>query len=703
MRFSTKYLCASFMLFQSLTLYAGAFLNFDRPHVPGQMIIKFKSNFKSEAVNSKLQDHDLKVQHRHSANGAIFVKNSRVNSFSTYDTQIMAQEIADWDDVEYVEANTIITLNSTPQDPDFSKSWSLHNEGQTGGTTGVDIKAPEAWDINTGSKQIKVAVIDTGVQYDHPDLKNNIWTNPGETGNDSQGKDKATNKTDDDANGYIDDLHGWNFIENNNNVMDKNGHGTHCAGIIGAVSNQLGIVGVNWNISIVPVRFLGPDGNGTLEDAISSIEYATKIGVNIMNNSWGSSNTSPTMADAIQKASDKGILFVAAAGNYSDDTDKIPNYPANSTSPNVVSVAAIDHNGNLADFSNFGLKTVHVGAPGQDIYSTWIGSTYKKDSGTSMATPHVAGLAALMLAQKNRPMAEIKSKLLSSVTPLPSLAGKTVSGGIINAFKALDGEKNPEPNPNPNPTTNTDAQVIQVDNVGVDWALVHWEPKKLNQGLELRISQSPITTEEEWLAAQQAAYLITDSGKAKLSGLPKGFAGYLSLRMKNAQDTLSPLGIETELKLVPDDDGEKQVLDFYDGKSLNRVQAEYPWDIGISGSNRFYSYNPGRGYGEYGFSSLTLSLLPAHKAKSMSFRTWYQMSSGDYGSVDLSYDGWNWYPLAYLEGESQDWENVNLDLKPFLPENISVSTFYIRFQMHNDSGSIANRLTLDEITIFGKK
>lgn len=707
MRFAKKYLCATFLFFQSLSSYAGAFLNFDQPHVPGQMIIKFKSNFKATASNTKLQDHDLKIQNRFSTTGAIFVQSTHANSFSTYDTQILAQEIASWDEVEYVEANTIIRLKRTPQDPSFAKSWNLHNDGQTGGTPGMDIKALEAWDINTGSKQIKVAVIDTGVQYDHPDLKGNIWTNPGESGIDAKGNDKTKNGSDDDGNGFIDDIHGWNFVDNNNDPMDKNGHGTHCAGVIGAVSNQIGIVGVNWNVSIVPIRFMDPDGNGELKTAILSIEYATKLGVDIMSNSWGSSTNSPTMGDAIKKASDKGILFIAASGNDTEDTDKEPSFPANYTSPNVISVAAIDHNGNLADFSNFGLKSVHLAAPGSDIYSTWKSSSYKVESGTSMATPHVAGLAALMLAQRKRPMAEIKSKLLSSVTPLPSLAGKTVSGGMINAYKALSDSVDPNPDPNSNPKPLPGAQLIQVDQVGNDWALVHWQPKNLNTNLEIKISPRPLDTEEEWTSGQQVAYAMISGGQAKLAGLPKSFNGYVSLRVKNTQGDLSPLGVETELKLLSDEetsdigDG-KQVLDRYDGKSLKGIHAESPW--GISGGQKsFYSYNPDRTNSSYASSSLTLSPLSTQKTHSMSFFTWYLMDSGDYGSVDLSYDAWNWYPLTYFEGQSKDWETIKLDLKPYLPDNISSTSLYIRFQMHSDSGSSFNRFALDEITIFGKK
>lgn len=323
-------------------------------------------------------------------------------------------------------------LNS-PNDPHFADQWALSNSGQNGGKANSDVAALKAWQKSQGSADVVIAVLDTGVDYTHSDLVSNMWFRP-------EGMAAYV----DNELGTFNDKHGFNAVDNLSDPMDDNGHGTHCAGVIGAEgNNEVGIAGINWNVQIMPLKFLGRGGFGTTKDAIEAINYAVdrkKKGVNIrvISASWGSTQYSKALGDAIKAAGDEGILFVAAAGNNAGDNDKRPHYPSNYELPNVISVAALDSSDLLASFSNFGSKTVHVAAPGKEIVSTWLKDAYREASGTSMATPHVAGIAGLILA--NEPdisVKDLRARILDSVDGIDLLKGRISSSGRINAAKAL--------------------------------------------------------------------------------------------------------------------------------------------------------------------------------------------------------------------------------------------------------------------------
>ncbi|HEX8422277.1 MAG TPA: S8 family serine peptidase [Pyrinomonadaceae bacterium] len=323
-----------------------------------------------------------------------------------------------------------------PNDPLFNEQWSLLNTGQRAGKSGADVCATRAWAKTQGTRKIVVAVIDTGVDYNHQDLHNNIWTRP------------ASLKPYVDAElGSFDDRHGFDASDNDGDPMDDNGHGTHCAGIIGAEGdNQDGIAGVNWQVEIMPLKFLSRNGSGTTKDAIECINYVVarkRAGVNvrIISASWGSTAMSRALGDAIKRAGEEGILFVAAAGNSSTDNDRQPHYPSNYQHPNVVSVAALTRTDVLAGFSNYGAKTVHIGAPGAEIMSTWPQNQYEEHSGTSMATPVVSGVAALILSvNPDLSVTDLRQRLLDSVDKIPALDGKVSSGGRVNAARAVRAE-----------------------------------------------------------------------------------------------------------------------------------------------------------------------------------------------------------------------------------------------------------------------
>lgn len=340
-------------------------------------------------------------------------------------------------EVEAVAPNAILRVQATPNDLD-SRLWGLHNTGQTGGRADADIDAPEAWNTITQASNVTVAVIDTGVDYRHPDLAANMWTNPGEI---------PGNGIDDDGNGYVDDVYGYDFANNDGDPMDDNSHGTHVAGTIGALGhNGLGVVGVAWRTKIMALKFIGADGYGLTADAINAILYAADMGAKVSNNSWGGLAWdrggvlfSKPLQDAIQTAADAGMLFVAAAGNDGTFTDEHSTaVPAGLPVANIISVAATDHHDELAWFSNHGAVEVDIAAPGVSILSTVPNGGYDSFQGTSMASPHVAGAAALLFAQNpGITYHEVKAILMNRADVVPGTATKVVSGGRLNLNKAV--------------------------------------------------------------------------------------------------------------------------------------------------------------------------------------------------------------------------------------------------------------------------
>ena len=397
----------------------------DREYKAGELIVKFK---KGVATPKKENVHKI-------------YKSEKIKEFPRLELEVVelhptitveeAVELYSANlDVAYAEPNFIVNAD------DFVP-WGINK-----------IETPRVWnEYTTGSSDVVIAVIDTGIDYTHEDLAGNMWTNPGEI---------AGNGVDDDGNGYVDDIHGIDTYHDDPDPMDDHYHGTHCAGTIGAVGdNGIGIAGVNWNVQLMACKFLGPSGVGYTSDAIGCLEYVSDMNarndVNIIatSNSWGCSGPcySQAMYDAIQDQMNQGILFIAAAGNNYWDNDIYDYYPANYDLPNILSIAATDITDNKANFSNYGRRKVHVGAPGVNVYSTKLkdtngNDTYGYASGTSMATPHVAGLAALLKADApSRDWIDIKNRIMAGGDGDPvvtSMADKTISGKRINAYGSLN-------------------------------------------------------------------------------------------------------------------------------------------------------------------------------------------------------------------------------------------------------------------------
>jgi subtilisin family serine protease len=342
-------------------------------------------------------------------------------------------------DVLYAEPNYILRTTLTPNDTRFGEMWGLNNVGQSSGTPDADIDAPEAWNHTTGSSDVIVAVIDSGVDYNHPDLSANMFRNTADCNN---------NGIDDDGNGYVDDCFGIDTRNNDSDPMDDNNHGTHVAGTIGAVgNNNRGVVGINWNVQIMACKFVNASGSGTTDDAIDCLEYVKTMkdrGFNIIatSNSWGGGEFSQALADAIESQRQSGMLFITAAGNGNFfglglNNDQTPFYPCNHYLPNVICVASTTRTDGRSSFSNYGRRTVHIGAPGSEILSTVRGNSYSSSSGTSMATPHVTGVVALLKAQDpDRDWRALKNLILAGGDVTSSLTN-TISQKRLNANGAL--------------------------------------------------------------------------------------------------------------------------------------------------------------------------------------------------------------------------------------------------------------------------
>lgn len=420
----------------------------DAAWVPGEMLVQFKSgtqdNDKRSAlgrINSEEIEMVMSEDRRSDGQGSlVLVKYQPDLTFEAAAKGMQADPNVMW-----IERNYIYTHLETSNDTYYPQLYGMQGPA-TSPANQFGSNAAAAWAAGfVGDANVYVGVIDEGIQFNHQDLNGQVWTNPYD----------PVDGVDNDGNGLVDDIHGWDFDGNDNSIYDGGNrgnlddHGTHVSGTIGGIGgNGIGVAGVNWKVTLISAKFLGSNG-GTTANAVKAVDYITDLkvrhGLNIVatNNSWGGGGFSQALADAIQRANQAGILFVAAAGNggsdgVGDNNDTTPNYPSNYNSANVIAVAAISSTGALASFSNFGAATVDIGAPGVGVISTTAFNTYSNYSGTSMATPHVTGACALYASvHPGASAAQIKNAILSSAVPTQSLAGKTVTGGRLDAFAAL--------------------------------------------------------------------------------------------------------------------------------------------------------------------------------------------------------------------------------------------------------------------------
>lgn len=412
---------------------AGAAGSWDlsQPHVPDRLIVVPRADLPPGALDQWCRTHGAEILRRHPGLGDLHVV--RKPPGSRLDDILRRLESDRL--VEFAEPDYLLRTTREPDDPDFlsGRTWSLHDRFPPNPAVRSDIRAPLAWDVRTDAGSIIVGVIDSGIRLTHEDLAANLWVNPAEI---------PGNGRDDDRNGYVDDIHGINSIDGTGDPTDTQGHGTHVAGIIGAVGNNgVGTAGVAWRVRLMALKFIGDDGQGATSDAVRCLDYARLQGARIVNASWGSSARSQSLRRAIDRARDAGMILVAAAGNESADLDRNPLYPAAFDAANIVAVASSTRTGDLAASSSYGLRSVDLAAPGELIHSTWSTSdaSYRLSSGASMAAPHVAGTLALLAAEcPSCSYSALIETLLDTVDPVPSLAGRVRSGGRLNAGRALE-------------------------------------------------------------------------------------------------------------------------------------------------------------------------------------------------------------------------------------------------------------------------
>ena len=441
----TTALLASLATLLAVSSTAAAAPKADDPShaAPSQVLVGFKPDSSPQERERAAAKVSGKRKEKVSRGGGRFAEVELVDLPAGASNAAAIAELERDPAVAYAEANWRVEAEATSNDSYFTSGslWGMYGD-QSSPANQYGSQAAEAWAADhTGSKTAYVGVIDEGIQYSHPDLDANVWTNPFD----------PVDRKDNDRNGYRDDKNGWDFYSNNNTIYDggtdgsQDKHGTHVTGTIGAEGgNTTGVVGVNWNVTYISGKFLGPSG-GYTSDAIKAVDYFTdlktrhRLNLVATSNSWGGGGYSQGLFDAIERANAQGILFVAAAGNggsdrVGDNTDTSPHYPSSYTNANIISVAAIDSSGGLASFSNYGAASVDLGAPGVSVNSTLPYNKYGAYSGTSMATPHVTGAAALYASTHPGATAtEIKGAILASAVHTPSLAGKTATGGRLDA------------------------------------------------------------------------------------------------------------------------------------------------------------------------------------------------------------------------------------------------------------------------------
>jgi thermitase len=392
------------------------------PAASGRLLVGFKKGVSTDRQQRLLAAFDGRISQRFKSirGGRLVVVRPR----SGRATDALRKRLARSSEVAYAEPDffQFASATKTPDDPFYALQYALVDS-----PSDHDIDAPTAW--GTRSSCAKVAILDTGIDTDHPDLTGNVY----------KSADKPNNGKDDDKNGYVDDTYGYNTIKGKGSGEDDNGHGTHVSGIVaGHGNNDVGVSGTCWSSKLLAVKFMNSQGKGSTSNAIEGIDYAVKQGFKIINCSFGSSSSSSSLHDAVDYAQDHNTLLVVAAGNNSQNLDKHPLYPASYTDSNILAVAASTSDDTLADFSNFGSTGVDVAAPGDSIYSTYLGGGYRVLSGTSMAAPYVSGVAALLRKQQSdATYGNLRYAIRHKVDKPPALNGKVAYDGRLNAQKAL--------------------------------------------------------------------------------------------------------------------------------------------------------------------------------------------------------------------------------------------------------------------------
>jgi subtilisin family serine protease len=656
--------------------------------VPGQLLVKYKNGGgpdvgkhgvkKAKKVFGKFK---LKGKALQNAN-ARGLDRVYLVELDADDIEPALRKLAADPKVEYVQPNHLLELKAVPNDPSFASQWAM-----------TTIGAPQAWDSATSGSGVVVGVVDTGIATTHPDLASNIWVNPGEV---------AGNGLDDDDNGFVDDVHGWNFAGDNADVTDVYGHGTHIAGIIGAAGNNgAGVAGVNWTAKLAALRIGGSIAN--VYAAVQAVEYANMMGFKVTSNSYGWKNGGQQFLfdDVIAAAEAAGHLFVVAAGNESQDNDVTPSYPAHYTSPNVISVTATSNSDALSVYADWGANSVDLAAPGDNILSTLTGGTYGTMTGTSMATPFVAGAAALLwTAQPSLTAAQVRDELMLTSQPLVSLHGKTVSGGRLSLANLFDGDAVA-------PAAVTDLAITNITHrsMTVRFTATGDDGTAGNAArYDVRVSTSPITS-ANFAAATQLIGEPMPQGRGmaeafRLTSLAAATTYYAAVRVldnaANASALSNVVAFTTARVAVVFEDNMNGGARDWTIEGTNGIGGPALWNLGIpmpwepNGYNdKMWRYNnapPDNANGTYdtgarnwgGLISREIDLTQASESR-LRFRQylWTERHIGyDMGQVQISADGGPWTTLLSKNFTLYDWASETLDLSMYDGRRIRLRFFF---------------------------
>lgn len=577
-----------------------------------------------------------------------------------------------------------------PDDLDF-RMWAMDNNGRRNGVAGADISALDAWNISVGSKNGPlIAVIDTGIDYKHPDLAANMWINPGEIPGDG---------IDNDGNGVVDDVHGYNAFADNGDPMDDHSHGTHCAGTIGAVgNNSRGVVGVNWDANLMAIKIFDERGNTSLDAILRGLQYASKMGVDITNNSWGDHQPSQALKDAFA-AMPEAVHF-AAAGNNRNNNDHRNYYPVGHDLPNMVGVAASDRRDNLPTFSNYGLKSVELAAPGAEILSTVAGGGYMIYSGTSMAAPHAAGVAGLILSEfaKADPE-EVRDRLLYNSDPVPALSRASQSGGRINAAKSLEIDTVPPAAPN-------DFKVVQADSkeIRLHWTTTGddgWKDGPPSD-VEVWVSEQPITADNLKQAQRLETERPRETGELATLSLPTGHS-FEERNFYFAMGTVDNVGQRSELSYAqatvsPAREVYSNSFGAEDGFTGEDKWARVPRED--NSQDWAWTDSPDGKYRNGSDSSLLSPpiSLEGFKNCQLSLDARHDIWKKDRAAVEVSSDGENWTSVGAYHGKQNSWKTRNFDLSEFDGREIQVRVRLDADVRHNRDG-----IYVDNFRIIGDR
>ncbi len=697
------------------------------PFVPGQLIIGFRAGVTGEEIATFYEDYNFTEASDLDGNPNDTDEEEKLAYVPAQVTQDFIASVERDPRVEFAEPNYLLSVDFgpnefmwpqalTPDDPQFDEMWGLNNTGQTGGTDDADIDAPEAWEITTGSTEILVGVIDTGVDYDHEDLAANMWVNPDEI---------PDNGIDDDDNGYVDDIHGINAINDSGDPMDDFGHGTHVAGTIGAKGgNGLGVIGVNWDIRIIACKFLGASGGGNSANAVKCFKYFNQLKakgykVLITNNSWGGGGFSQALKEAMaatDQPDNTPILHVCAAGNAGNDNDSIPAYPGSYDLDNILAVAATDHHDLYASFSSYGAVAVDLAAPGVEILSTVPTGNcalcdptgYEFVNGTSMSTPHVAGTAALIWAQyPDSTYLQVIQRLLSGVDPLDDTSKATVTNGRLNAFNALEDDSSP-------PAAVND---LAIDNAGLASITLRWQATG-DDGLEGTANGYDIRYSDVGPFDWETATKVSDEPKPQAAGETETFAVSgldPSTTYHFAIRVLDNVGNASELSnivtgntkagspIFEDDvesgEGEWTIADDDALWHISEHRANSPqnaWYYGIEGTWNYDTGGPNSGT----LTSPPIDLSDTPEAL-LTFYEWSEVetnNSYDRTRVQISLDGKNWETIFESHGTNDTWIKRVIDLTSYVDEEIQ-----LRFWFDTIDGlfNTFEGWYIDDVTVFG--